>query len=498
MLRNSEGGRDVRAHEFGNVRHSAPAARIRTRPARQERVAQSRRSGSTVSDANGNLEWTGRSGAWPAWPIRFFVVALFVPWLFDLNGLIISPYRLVLLAMVLPCLFRWLNGAAGRFRVADFCLLFYCLWAAISMAVRDGVGSAVEGGGILFVETMGAHLLARCFVRSARDYYNVALLFFRCILLLMPFAVFEALTGNNILLEASRALVTTHYAVPDTRWGLTRVQSVLEHPILFGVVVGSALAPAHLVLGYGQGIVKRYFRSSVVALTAFLSMSSGPLTALFVQIVLLTWNGMLASVKERWKLFWAAMFAGYTLVAIASNQSVFQFAITYFSFSPTNAYFRVLIWNHGSASALNHPVFGTGMEDWERPAWMPPSIDMFWLYHAIVYGIPAAVAMLAAFLSVFLAVSLRPAAADPKLMAYRLAYLASMASLFCVGWTVHFWNATFVLFLFTLGGGVWLLEAEEPAMRERGPRPVRGRITRSPRPVTENRRARPTNGPASS
>lgn len=487
----------MRAHEYGNVRQSAPTARVRTRPARQNRVGQSRRAGSAVSDANDNPEVAGQSGSWPAWPIRCFVVALFVPWLFDLSGLIVSPYRLVLLAMVLPCLFRWLNGAAG-FRVADFCLLFYCLWATISMAVRDGFGSALEGGGILFVETMGSYLLARCFVRSARDYYNVALLFFRCILLLMPFAVVEALTGNNILLETSRALFTTHYAVPDTRWGLTRVQSVLEHPILFGVVVGSALAPVHLVLGYGHGVVKRYFRTSVVAVTAFLSMSSGPLTALFVQIVLLTWNGVLAHMKDRWKLLWAAMFAAYAMIAIGSNQSVFQFAITYFSFSPTNAYFRVLIWDHGSASALNHPIFGTGMEDWERPEWMPPSIDMFWLYHAIVYGIPAAFAMLAAFLSVFLNVSLRPASADPKLMAYRLAYLAAMASLFCVGWTVHFWNATYVLFLFTLGSGVWLLETEEPAMRERGRRPTGGRSIPSPRTAMENRRGRPTNGPTPS
>ncbi|MDR6754961.1 hypothetical protein J2Y48_000234 [Mycoplana sp. BE70] len=400
--------------------------------------------------------------------------------------------------MVLPCLFRWLSGAAGRFRVADFCLLFYCLWAAISMVVRDGFGAALEGGGILFVETMGSYLLARCFVRSARDYYSVALLFFRCILLLMPFAVFETLTGNNVLLETTRALFTTHYAVPDTRWGLTRVQSVLEHPILFGVVVGSALAPVHLVLGYGQSVIRRYFRTSVVAVTAFLSLSSGPLTALSVQILLLTWNGLLAHVKERWKLFWAVMLAGYAAVAIASNQSVFQFAFTYFSFSPANAYFRVLIWHFGSSSALNHPIFGTGMEDWERPEWMPPSIDMFWLYHAIVYGIPAALAMLAAFLAIFLSVSTRPASADPKLMAYRLAYLAAMASLFCVGWTVHFWNATYVLFLFTLGSGVWLLETEEPATRERDIRPVRGRSVSSSRPATENRRGRATNGPTSS
>lgn len=480
----------MHTHELRNVRHDA---RVAVRSTRQDHGAASRGPGVQSSKPFNRAEIAAKPRVWPAWPVSVFIVSLFFPWIFDLSGAIIGPYRIVLLAAVLPCLFKWLAGAGGQLRFSDFCLLFYCLWATISMSVLTGIGAAIEGGGILFVETMGSYLLARCFVRSAEDYYNVTLLLFRCILLLMPFAVVEGLTGANFLLEASRALFTTHPAVPDTRWGLTRVQSILEHPILFGVVVGSALAPVHLVLGYGQAAAKRFFRSSVVAVTAFLSMSSGPLTALLVQIVLLTWNGLLAGVKERWKLFWAVMLAGYTIVAIGSNQSVFQFAFTYFSFSPTNAYFRVLIWDHGSASALNHPFFGTGMADWERPEWMPPSIDMFWLYNAIVYGIPAALVMLAAFLSIFVRVSVKPASADPKLMAYRMAYIASMAGFFCVGWTVHFWNATYVLFLFTLGSGVWLLETDRGQTSGRhGPQPANGRGTRLERSAPENKRGRST------
>ena len=38
-----------------------------------------------------------------------------------------------------------------------------------------------------------------------------------------------------------------------------------------------------------------------------------------------------------------------------------------------------------------------------------------------------------------------------------------MTGFFLVGWTVHFWMATYVLFMFLLGSGMWLLEPELPA-----------------------------------
>jgi hypothetical protein len=35
-----------------------------------------------------------------------------------------------------------------------------------------------------------------------------------------------------------------------------------------------------------------------------------------------------------------------------------------------------------------------------------------------------------------------------------------MTGFFLVGWTVAFWDAAYVLFLFLLGSGVWILDAE--------------------------------------
>ena len=151
--------------------------------------------------------------------------------------------------------------------------------------------------------------------------------------------------------------------------------------------------------------------------------------------------------------------AMYAVVALGSNQSVPEFYISHFAFDQLSAYYRVLIWRFGSASALAHPLFGVGMNEWERPTWMPPSIDMFWLIHAVRYGLVASALMLLAFLSVFVSLARRKGLSD-QVSSYRMAFLISLTSIFIVGWTVHFWNATYTLVLFILGSGVWMLDAD--------------------------------------
>src|SRR5262249_48835233 len=122
--------------------------------------------------------------------------------------------------------------------------------------------------------------------------------------------------------------------------------------------------------------------------------------------------------------------------------------------------YRTLIWTYGSETVLNHPLFGVGLNDWERPAWMPvASIDSFWLYLAIRAGLPAAFLMLLTFFRIYLAVSFKKGL-EGRLVEYRTGFLISMAGFFLVGWTTSFWDAAYVLFLFLMGSGVWMLDVE--------------------------------------
>jgi O-antigen ligase len=353
-------------------------------------------------------------------------------------------------------------------------IIFYCLWISTSLLVVHGVQTSLQSGGILFVETAGAYLMGRCFIRSPQQFHAMARLLFWIVAILFPFAVLEALTSSNVAMAFFSEFSPTHTVViGDPRWGLRRVQSVFEHPILFGVSCGAILALVHLVLGEGLTVAQRWTASAMVFLAACLSLSSGPLTALLAQAFLIYWNWLLRDQDMRWRLLWVLVVAVYVLISIVSNQTVPEFLMTHFTFDQASAHYRVLIWNFGSESALNHPFFGVGFNRWDRPDWMPGSIDMFWLYHAVLFGIPAAALMMAGFLFMVFRIAFLKGL-DELHLRYRTAYLIVMTGYFLVGWTVHFWNATFALFMFLLGSGSWLLDAaseNSPARRlARGPR----------------------------
>jgi len=421
---------------------------------------------------------------WPGKPVFILLVALIVPWTVSFGPVAVSLYRLALIALALPTLIFWLSGKAGRIRAADILLVLFCIWASIATAVVHGPAEAIEPSGILFIETFSAYLVARCYIRTRQDLVAAVKLLFVLVLLLLPLAVMEAVTRQTVTLNLFRLILPSLEGTSTgLRWGLTRVQGPFEHPILFGVFCGGAVALTHLVLGEQVSTGQRWIMTAIVAATATLSLSSGPMATMTVQLGLVGWNWLLAKVHARWHILWAIVLAAYVVLELGSNQSAPQL-LTRFAFDPWTAFYRLLIWEYGWGSVMAHPLFGTGFNEWLRPSWMPPSIDMFWLVPAVRYGIPGGGLFLLAFFAAVLAVSLRPCH-DQKLVACRTAYLISMTGFHLVGWTVHFWGATYVLFTFLLGSGMWLLDApqdEAAAPPEPATRSVRRPLRTPSRP----------------
>jgi hypothetical protein len=391
------------------------------------------------------------------WPVFLFLLALVVPWVIYIESLRMSIYRIVLLVMVLPCLGMWMTGKAGRIRTGDMALLLFSFWCTLSLIVIHGISPSVQPAGIGFVETLGPYLLARCYIHDADDFYNVVRLLFRIVVLLLPFAIVEFVTGQNISRELFAAILPTLSDAMPPRLGLTRVQSVFDHPIVFGLCTGGIFALVHLVLGYQRDLFQRSFRTGIVGATSILSLSSGPVIAITAQGGLLLWNSLLGAIKIRWKILIGLLVLLVLSIEAVANRSALDIVVSYFLFEPGSYWFRLVIWTYGSASVSNHPLFGVGLNEWERPEWMASSIDNFWLFLAVRYGLPAAFLMLLAFVSIFSAVGLRKGL-DAKLIEYRTGFLITMTAFFLVGWTVHFWDAAYVLFLFLMGSGVWMLD----------------------------------------
>jgi len=413
-----------------------------------------------------------------AWPIRAFLVALVVPWVFKVGALTLPTPRLFLTAILVPCLIKWIRGGAGRIRGADFAILLFCLWCTLSLAVVHGADVAIQSGGMLFVETAGAYFLARCYIRNADDFLNMTRALFRLAAFLLPFALIETTTGQDILLRLFSAIHPSYdSAGDDVRAGFHRVQAVFDHPILYGICVGSTFALTHLVLGRGLSTTQRWLRTGIVGLAALLSLSSAPIAAVAMQGMLMVWNWAFRGNAYRWKLLWALCIVSYIAVAIGSNQTPVQFYISHLTFDPQTGWHRLLIWQYGSASVLNNPLFGIGFGEWTRESWMSSSVDMFWLLYAMRHGLPAGILILSAFFLLFLPISFR-SGLDERLDACRTAYSIAMMSFFVVGWTVHFWGMAYSWFIFMLGSGAWLLDVrtENVAARSSGrPKEAQGK-----------------------
>ena len=120
-------------------------------------------------------------------------------------------------------------------------------------------------------------------------------------------------------------------------------------------------------LGYRKSFFQRFSMTAIVGVTSILSVSSGPLTALAAQMSLLCWNGLLSTLKFRWKLLIALAVSVSLAIELVANRSVLDIVVSYFLFDPGSYWFRKLIWIYGTESVLNHPLWGTGLERMGSP-----------------------------------------------------------------------------------------------------------------------------------
>lgn len=427
-----------------------------------DRLLQLRADGA-LEPRNFSFQKPDRTWNTPDWAVVIFLVALPLPWIISLGPLNLTVYRFVLLIFLLPCLWKWVSGTLGGIKPPDLALFLYCIWAGIALfAAHDGP-AGVQTSGILFIETMGSYLLARRFIRNAADFRGMVLVVTAVVLVLSPFAIYEWATGNKPILWAlSTIFPTVEVTMMTPRWGFWRVQGPFSHSIEFGLFCTSILALTHLAWGHNRSFASRWLLTGAVAGTTFLSMSSAPLTCLIFQIMLMGYNWFFLRCSIRWTILWSIVIFGFLVIQFGSDLGAVKFFISHFTFDPQTGWYRVAIWDFGSASVLNHPLLGIGLTDWARPRWMASdSVDNFWLLTAMRYGIPSVILLFASCIWMVLSI-VRTKSSDSSIKICRLAYLICMTTFFFVGVTIHFSHAIYAWFMFVLGSGAWLLDVKHP------------------------------------
>ncbi|BEV44191.1 O-antigen ligase family protein [Afipia carboxidovorans] len=427
--------------------------------------------------------------------IPIFIVSLAMPFFFYIGPTRMSPYRLVLVATFVPGLIAWLSGSLGKARLADILMLLTAAWGGMVLVVMHGADKGLQSGGIFIIETFGAFLSGRQYIRDAVAFQRMVKILVIVVIVLLPFAIYENIMGSPILIELFGKIFSVYDIVQDEpRLGLRRAQGPFEHFILFGVVCSSVFALSYYALGPARR-PGRKLAPGLVAMAVFSSLSTGALLSVVVQTILIVWDKMTARVVRRWTILAGIMITGFLVVEFASNRTPFEVFISYLTFNADTSYMRVLIWHFGTEAVMMHPILGHGLNDWERPEWMAGSIDNFWLVNAVRFGIPGCALMIGSFLSVCFGLG-RLKNLSAQAVQCRKGLLISICGLMVSLCTVHVWDAPYVLILFLLGSGMWMydsgkevaISASEGSARRFGgsrPRvgaaPVYGREIRSPR-----------------
>lgn len=422
------------------------------------RLAFKRNSADTDQSTGLNTKSRSRSRWGARILLPLFMVSLCVPIIIYVGTLRLSPYRLILILTVLPMLALWLFGRVGRKHVIDFFIIAHSAWAALALIVAHGASGGLEPAGIYAIEMLGAYFLARYCIQNPDDFRRLAKISLYILLFLIPFALVESLTSTNVLLDQiiSSVFPTFGSFEKPQRWGLYRAMVVFEHPILYGVFCASLFGLTYYLVVRSRYFIIRAAAGAPSVFATFFSLSGGPLVALVVQLYLVIWDILTRWVPGRWWILLLLVVAGYIFVDLASNRSPAEVFISYFTFNQANAYNRIWIWYYGTAEVAQHPVFGIGLNDWDRAYWMSASMDNYWLALAVRYGLPALVLFLGAIIWTVLKLSGRRFD-SPFVRDCRKAWCITLVGFIVAGATVHYWNAVFCLFIFMIGSGVWML-----------------------------------------
>lgn len=403
--------------------------------------------------------------------LGLFTIAICIPSeaSFALGPLTLSAYRIFLIVMFFPSLLATYAKPSGRAILIDGLLILHGLWVLISFMRNHGPEMALESGGIYVIELLGPYFLVRGYLRTDREVFALTRLIAKIICVLAPLMLIESITGIHVIKQAVASVLGKSFnPIPDTRFGLQRAFGSFDHPILAGVFTASTVAMIWYSFGRTTTVLhwKRGCFIFAAAVASVASLSSGALGSMLIQFGLIAWERVLRPLTYKWWLLAGLSVVGYIFIDLLSNRSAYAVFISYLTMNPATGYARLTILDWGfHHNVLREPIFGIGRNDWIRPEWMhSPSVDNFWLFIAMSYGIPAFFTLLAA--TVLTMVLGRAPSSEPG-RSLRLGWLVSMFALILAAITVHYWGNSFVWYSFVLGIGTLWLQRPAPARSRR-------------------------------
>jgi len=410
-------------------------------------------------------------------PVIALAIGLLLPSTasFYVGDLRIDGTRLVLFA-ILPALL--MRAMSGRFRwqYFDYAILGHAIYMVLAMMVNQGLFGGLKSGGVVAFEAMGGYFCARLCFTNIGAIQKFLKLMASLYVVIASLLVVEIVTQKNIIRDIFSAVADADFNLNSkSRFGLLRPVGPFPHSIHAGVFCSAFFAMFWMGLKGGGRLVGSL--ASIVGVGV--SLSSGPLLALVMQVGLIVYRAIMKTFKgvRYWRLLLIAVIGAIAFIETFSNRGFVLFLVQNVTFDPWTGFYRTLIWDYGMNSVVAHPLFGIGFSEWARAGWMHGSVDTFWLLTAMRYGLPCLILMVAGIALIYrnVAISAREVT-DPRWKGLCLGWVFAMTAFLFAGITVHFWANIYVLFFFLLGMGASMSEIMLKAARNgREPQPKKAR-----------------------
>lgn len=389
-------------------------------------------------------------------------IALLIPAFFNIGTLLMTPSRLLFLALVPVLLVQLFANKFGRFNLIDGLFIFHVVWFTLSAAINQPQVVLTFGGSTSMV-ILGGYLAGRAGIRNLEQFLGFVRFFGLIVALGLPFALYEALSHHlsiSRLIELIPGVTSNKDVQYPLRMGLDRVQLVFVHPIHYGFFCSLSVGLFFFAMKNQMGNFRLWAQTAVLALMTFLSLSSGPFLAMIIQFLLLFWAHVMRRLERPWiTLVWLCT-GLYVVLEVVSNGPALYYIITKLAFNPATANVRRILLDYGIDQVMMTPVFGIFKRPWNLPPWMTGSLDNYWLGLAVSYGFPTFFALFLSFVIAIVKISRRGFPRGSTLDRARIAWVTSMVSATLTLGTVFLWNeiASFMFFFFA--AGLWMLDVE--------------------------------------
>jgi hypothetical protein len=393
-------------------------------------------------------------------PVTFLILSFLLPTELSLYlGDLRLPGHRVALLLVFPfAVYRMLARRDTHIKAFDIGIAAFGTWMLAVYYWHSANLSGLVYGGSLALETTGAYLVARAWIRDLPTFQNTLKVIFIAIVVAALFALPETFLGRNFTHEfLAKVTGYVHPISVRSRLGLTRAYGVFDHPIHYGTFCAALFT---LFWYVNRDISRRLKMALFISSAAFLSLSSAPLLCIIIQCALIAWERVTRGVPGRAWLTIAACFIAYGLAAMVATRSPIAVLATGITLDSQTGFYRLLIWEFGLQTVWNNVWFGIGLADWERPWWMiSNTVDSFWLVTAMRTGLPSVLLLMTTIFMLVMAVVYRVhRLRDAMAQKLSLAWVISLIALCFIAATVHFWNVTHAFFFFFLGLGGWMAD----------------------------------------